>query len=289
MPNLEHLEHSLFFFLIEDLFTISGYSIENNSKDRFTAFTNDQLTIESYQKLIEKVLVTCNPLLKVYNNLNIQTVAETIVKVGKNNDPSYFMADELFFSNMSYTLLANILDENGCNPEEKERALNFQHQLNRNFGRNVVLFENHHIYYYSCLEKCAIQANYLSNHLSMITGCSIRMTRQHFIEHIESTILRLEKHADYKVALSPCENKNILLKNIDIWIKDGRFLCAWSNITYEKVIISIETSVTHVFSEYYQQLWQSIPFIEKDKTTVMIRLNKLLRLARNLEVQDGND
>lgn len=277
-PYNKRLDISQSFYLADNLFSLNGYNIKNNS-NRFTAFTNDKLTVQSQRMLIEQFMSECKEMIKVYDQSNIEKIADTIIKIGENNDNSYFMSDELFFTNMTYDLLNEILNYNNCTANEKKRALGFYQQLNQNFGQNITVFENHHIYNYKSLERCIKQESYQNHHLSIVTGCPIVITRKHFIQHIEQTINRLYENDSFKIALIFDEQKPAFLKNVDFWVKDGYFLCAWSHENYEHMIMSTDLSLTHLFTEYYQGLWRNITIIEKDKKSVVKRLNKLLKIA----------
>lgn len=269
-------------YLLEDVCALHGFVVEN--EDRFTAFTNDPLTIQSHQNLFENSLNKSKPLIEIYNRNNIHIVAKDIIIAGENNDNSYYMANELFFTNMKEDLLVDLLKANYCTSVEEEIVLGFHRRLNQNFKQNVRVFENRHIYNYKSLEKCAKQASYLNSHLSIITGRPIYMSREHFIRHIDDTIIRLKGNLDFNVALTSRDQKAAILEDLDIWIKDGYFLCTWSNKTYEYMMISLEPTVTHAFTEYYQQLWESIPLVEKEKASVLEKFNKLLKFARKLEM-----
>jgi len=273
-------------YILEDICALSGFEVDK--EERFTAFTNDPLTIQSFQKMFEKALLRKNPFIKVFNRSNIQKAIQDIIIAGENNDPSYYMANELFFTNMREDLLSDILKNNSCTVVEEEIVLNFHKRLNQNFDQNVRLCENHHIYNYKSLEKCAKQTSYLNSHLSIITGRDIYMTRQDFIRHIEGTMRRIEKNADFDVALTSDNAKAPMLEEHEIWIKDGHYICTWSNKAYEHIIISLEPSVTHVFTEYYRQLWNSILVVEKDKKAVIEKFEKILKLARRLEVLENS-
>lgn len=281
--------HQQSFYLLEEAYSLNGFYTDDQADGRFSALTNDLLTVRSYQNLVEKILGKCYQLFYVYTRSTIEKVAETILKAGANNDNSYFMSNELFFSNMSEDLVKDILRYNACEAFEEKRVLNFYHQLNHNFGQNIQAFKNQHTYSYQCLEAFAKQNTYLNSHLSFFAGRPIYMNRQHYIRHIEGTMERLKKNADFSIALTRLDQKVYIQDDLDLWIKDGHFLCVWSNKTYEYMLISLDPSVTHIFTERYEAFWKSIPTVERDKTVVLQKFDKLLSLARSLESRSANE
>lgn len=263
-------------FLIENVCAISGYQTGQEPDKRFTSYTNDQNTTKSLQNLFNLIVEKSDPLIMIYNEREIPQIIKGIIQAGLNSDNSYFRSKELFFSSMSETLLESIMDYNQVDENERKRCVDFHYQLNRNFRENVAVFENRHIYDFKNLMRLIKEEETISSHLSLIAGCVIKISQQHFQKHIKDTIERLEKNSNLVIALCNYERNTIELESIELWVKEGYFMAAWSYISDNAMILCLEPMIAKVFAEYFNQRWQSISFFEKDKTAIIEKFNKLL-------------
>lgn len=266
-------------FIVEDLLLCEGNNFAEVIENRYTALTNDILTINNRQKVFGALLDGSTKLNDIYNNKNMQGIMSSIVTAGMNKEDSLFKADELFFTTMDRKLLLDILDCNDVSTVIKDKIMMFYDRLNGNFDQNVRMFTNRHIYNLERLIEHAESKAYKAVLLSIMTGQEIWINSEQFIRHIRSTIERLRNNINYEIGLYLSESTKLPLEELDFWVKEGYYIAMWSKRSYEIIQMSQEPTMVETIKRFYKQLWSMIPLIDKDKTHVIEHLEKMIIIA----------
>jgi len=138
----------------------------------------------------------------------------------------------------------------------------------------LILFSNKHIYNLESLIRQAEEDNYRTNLLSIITGQDLWISRDQFIKHIESTIHRLLSNPHFQIGLYSPKTTDLPLEQLSFWVKETYFLTMWSRHSYKDIQVSTEPTMVETIKQFYSQLWDMIPVIDKDKDHVVAHLKK---------------
>lgn len=270
-------------FMVDGLLLCEGNLHAGLIEKRYTALTNDLLTILNREQVFASLLDNATKLNSIYNLENMKTIMTSIVGAGANKEDSLFKADELFFTTMSRELLEDILDTNDVTLEIRKGILSFYDRLNENFDQNVRIFSNRHIYNLNKLIEQAEVSSFKTVLLSIMTGQEIWINKSQYISHVRSTIERLNNNVNYEIGLYLSESTKLPLEELDFWVKEGFFLAMWSKKSYEFIQMSNEPTMIETIKRFYKQLWSMIPLIDKDKTHVIEHLEKMIVIANESE------
>lgn len=268
-------------YIIEDLLICEGYLYSEDLKSRYTMLTNDPLTIQSRQQQYDQTLNKAKQLIYNYDREHLYQSIDGIISAGTNKENSLFKAEELFFTTMDKALLIDILIDNEVDETSKNRIIQFYDGLNDNFRQNIRLFTNRHIYNLNKLIQQAEQTRFQAVLLSIITGRDIMISREHYIRHLYATIQRLKDNPKYEIGLYLKQSTKLPLEELDFWVKEGYYLSMWSKKSYDFIQMSYEPSMVENIIRFYNQLWDMIPLIDKDKKHVINHLEKLIVIAED--------
>ena len=269
-------------FIAENLLLCEGNCFTKEANDRYSALTNDPLTISSRQQDFLYILSKTIQLNHIVTLPQLPEILDLVTRIGNNKEDSLLRADELFFTTMKRDLLEEILIDNNVNKYIQEVCLHFYDQLTFNFNQNVRLFNNKHIYNLNRLKEQSESAHYKANLLSIITGQEIWISRRQYIRHIESTIHRLRTNDHYHIGLYRPDLTPLPIERLNFWVKEGYFLTFWSKQSYKNIQLSKEPTMIETIKQFYNQQWDMLPPIDKSKTHVIEHLEKLIIITRDL-------
>lgn len=267
-------------FLVENSFLVEGYLYTSNLKDRYTARTNDFKTLKSRQLLYKKLLTKSKRVNEISEVDKISLILENAALAGKNKDDSFFKAEELFFTNMPKDLLEDILIQNKVSELKQKFFLNLYDNYNKNFSKNTTMFTNKHIYDFDSLLEKAEKDSFKATLLSILVGKDIIVTKEQFMYHLESTIYRLRTNDKFEIGLYSNHLTNFPLEDIGFWIKEDYQLIMWSKNNYNFIQTSEEINMIRAISYFYEELWKMIPMIDKEKSHVISRLEKVIKIIK---------
>jgi len=127
-------------FIAENTLVCQGNCYIGDDSQRYTALTNDLITIQSRQNNYLHLLASATRLNNIYQIKSLAKVFQSVISAGNNKEDSLFRSEELFFSTTPRHLLIEILDHNRVHENIATNLINFYDQLNKNFNQNVKLF-----------------------------------------------------------------------------------------------------------------------------------------------------
>lgn len=268
-------------FIVENLLMCEGYLYGENQDHRYTMLTNDPVTVQSRQQLFDRRRHQAKRINYTYDSLNLYKIMGELISAGGNKADSLFKADELVFTSMDKDLLLEVLAVNDVIGRTQSYILDLYDQLNNNFIQNIHLVVNRHIYNLNKLIQQAEEKSFKSVLLSIITGKEVIISREQYMRHLSSTIDRLIKYPNYEIGLYLNQSTQLPLETLDIWVKEGYYMSMWSKASYDFIQMSYEPSMVEAIKRFYQELWDMIPLIEKDKNHVIGHFEKLIIIGKD--------
>jgi transcriptional regulator with XRE-family HTH domain len=260
------------YFVVENSFAITGMSQGDDYKNRYTAFYHDPATIAHFEWVFKTILTKCRPLIEVYPIEETNGLVNRVMDVKLEKENSYLVTDTPLFMTMSRDLIMEVLTETPAEPAQIERCLDHHRDFNRVTSTTLL---NRHIYSTKKLEQAMESGRISYKLLSGILGFKVTASKNHFIKHILLLIERLEDD-NFEIALTP-GNFPTETVPVNLFLKQYSFVMAWSKEQLRFVILADEPTVVTAFNNFYEQVWHSIPRINRDKARVKDYLHKLIK------------
>jgi len=181
-------------------------------------------------------------------------------------------------------LYKKLLIKKGLSKEEAKTALEFYKRRQRAFFKNLQFYYYNDIYCLDCIDNL-IRYNqiYLYDYIGID---AVKLEPPDIVELLTNIIYLLETYDNYNISFIS-ENTNNLIQNIDLYyvIKERQAVLLETLTLSEsipKVRLSItEPTVVKAFEEYFKELTQKIPPVNKDKKEVILWLKKQTDLLKD--------
>lgn len=265
-------------FIIKNNQTIFGMEAKNNKKDRYTALFKDSVTQSQMEWLFYSNLKKCKLLNEIYklNQEGISSLMERLISLGDMKEQVYLYTKLPMFVTMDIDTLTEVLDENDITAKSRESCLYIYNKINYFYQKGINSFFCRNFYDLNSL-KSSVDVEYIYyNDLSVLTGQEIKVSNKHFKSHIKSIIKLLEKYKLYEVALIQ-QNQYPIPLGAGIWVKQHSFAYAYPQYMATHHTLISEVMLIDAFFYLFDNIWNSIPKVSKEKDKVILELEKLTK------------
>ncbi len=274
-PKYATLPLKRFISIIRDKAVLTSTSVEGFSKTLYTYFYFDTITIHQHQNIFDSIFSECRPLLENFSSDQTIKLFENILKAERKHENSFFYNKMPFFSVLSKDTFNNILMENNFDKKKLETFISYYNTLNELFHKNIKKNYYRYIYDLSALEQIVTSEVSINREISLLTGFQINVSVNHFREHIHHIICLLEENQNFEIALIS-EPPIASFKGISLWIKENTITIATKEGDSNLSSLISEPTVVNAFYQYYDNYWDSIPLVQRNKDWVKKRLLELV-------------
>ena len=106
--------------------------------------------------------------------------------------------------------------------------------------------------------------------VTAITGHPIQVSREDLIRYVHELVESLLANKGMEIAFFSAPGR----APVNLFLRDSDMVLAWSKELPHAAAVS-EPTIVKAFSRYYDELWESIPRVNRDRTWV---IDELLRL-----------
>lgn len=255
------------FFILENDLVITGMSSPDLKDHRYTAMFSDPITIKQCQGVFSTYLSDCRPLIEVGPKSEVRHMVEKTTGTMQTEEVASLIWEPPLFVAMSQGLLTTILARNNLGDHLIQECQGYHRQVAIGEGPQTSRL----LYNFESLQK-ALQGDQvlLWEELTAITGHPIRVYREDLIQHVHELVESMETNEGLEVAFFSAPGRapvNLFLRadTVIAWSKDLPCTAA----VYEPTVVK-------AFSRYYDELWQSIPRVNRDRDWVTNELLKLI-------------
>lgn len=269
-------------YLLKNKAVILGVTVEGLSKEIFTYLCVDPTTVLNFQFIAQSLLERSLPLFDKYYQKQAAKLMALMAKSNLSEENNYYITTPPFLNVLSKELFRCILLENKVDDETSKACINYHSDLQSQFHNNCA--EK----YYRCIYDISRYKNMLTagkiymNELSMLTGQNIIISKDILGKCIEEMATALTDIPNFEIAIiegPPAQG----LENLDIWAKENTItLSSTTDSTTNAPFSLITNELTAVNSCYHQfnQIWNSIPQVQRDKNWVKQKLFQSLTLYK---------
>lgn len=253
-------------FILENDLVITGMSSPNPKDHRYTAVFRDPATIKQCQWMFSTYLCDCHPLIEVCPKTKMKRMLGKTTGTIHTGETAYLIWEPLSFLTMSKDLLTGILARNNLEDHLLKECQEYHRQVAVDFSRTFRLLCN-----LDSLRKALQASQVLCEELTDITGRPVLVSREDMIQHVHELIESLRINEGLKVAFFSTLGGS----PVSLWLRDSDMVFAWSKELPYAAAVS-EPTVVEAFYRYYDELWESVPRVNRDPARVIAELLKLI-------------
>ncbi|NMB11315.1 MAG: hypothetical protein GX977_03415 [Firmicutes bacterium] len=255
------------FFILENDLAITGMSSPNLKDRRYTAMFRDPITIKQCQWVFSTYLSDCYPLIEVCPKREMQRILEKTTGPIHTGETAYLIWEPPLFATMSQGLLASILTRNNLDGYLVQECQGYHQQVASTKYSGISRL----LYSIDGLKQALQGAQFLCEELTTITGHPIQVTKEDLIRYIHELVESLRANKGLEVAFFSAPER----APVNLLLRDPDMVMAWSRGLPYAAAVS-EPTVVKAFVRYYDELWQSIPRVNRDRTWVIGEILKLI-------------
>jgi len=260
-------------WMVEGEIALVGNSALNDGKDRYSAIVIDGISLYHYNNVFSNYIKECKPLTRVYSEP--KEMFEIMKDVSSILEPAYLFSQIPLFTSLPSELLVRILSENGINGENFELCMSHHAKWNQAIDSGQQSFPTRWIHNIEAIQQALSLGPVKYDILSSLAGKEICLSKKDVSLHIKNIIRLLENHPNIELALAN-KQAGLHIPEINFWFKHNHGVFLWPLSKFKNAVSSTEPTLLSGFNAYCENIWHSIPRLNRDKKSVIARLYNLV-------------
>lgn len=256
-------------FILGDDLAINGMSSPNLKDHRYTAMFHDSATVKHCQWVFSTYLGNCRPLIQVCSKMEMLDILSKSIETVYTEETAYLIWESPSLLTMSEDFITHILARHSVNDQLIHACQAYRRQMDTGkhprTSRLLCNFDN--------LQHALQDAPILCEELTAITGHPIWLSREDIDRYISGLVESLQSNTGLEIAFFSAPTK----APINLFLRGPDLVLAWSGKLPYAAAVS-EPTVVKAFSRYYDEFWQSVPRVNRDRAWVTSELLRLLAL-----------
>lgn len=265
-------------YILKEHAVIFGITSDGLTKTSYTYLCFDPVTIQQCQFVFQSLLDRSLPLFEKFFLNQSGKLLNLLIKAEQTEENSYFITTPPSLTIMSRKLLQKILADNNFNDELINSFLSSHATLQELFNANSSKKYYRYIYDINKLEEALAADEIVFNELSILTGTQIIISREVLCQSIQEMITYTNKVRNLEIAL--LEGPPVSgMKNINLWVKENTISVSSSTLQHNDSPFSLATqelTAVNPCYHHFNQLWNSIPQIKRDKNWIKQKLYHMI-------------
>ena len=260
------------YFLVKDHLALYNWSTKQSVREISTYITHEPQFVKDIEVILQCHFDESTRVFEQFSYDLQDDYINSVVATLENGNNEYHWSLPFPISNMSDTTLREVLIENGFENEEFEQYFEKLSLIGELSSKSTQC-------YFIDLDRLRQQLQYdtiVLNNLSFMCGRDIKLKRSTFIRLLSEVFRALMSSDNIKLCLATTE----LLKRLDeteVIAKDNLRIQFSSTQSHEpKVLVTKELTVVTALYQYFEELWNTTPYICKNKEYVYKQLKKLI-------------
>lgn len=265
-------------YIIKDHMAIMGMGAKKDKQDKYTAIYKDSLSISQMEWVFKQRLSVSTPLVDLYefSHDSIEKLTGQIINLGKKKEQAYLLTPIPVFTTMPQETLIEVLKENNISGKLMEQCLFVHKEIQAFYLKDITKYFCRQFYDLDILNKISDMKEITYLELSEFALKPVIVSNKHFKSHIKAIIDYTKTHELSEVALLPFNKLNVPLK-VSIWVKQNCFVYSYPQFDGKRLTLSSDSMTINSFYQKLEEIWESVPIINKDKHWVLQQLEKMIK------------
>lgn len=268
------------FFIIKGHAVVAGSQTMLPDSVRYTAYFADFASVAQFESVFGAFLAECRQLF-VPRPLQSADSLLDIWQAGLSRYSDTYLFSELpVMPLMPGELVAGALGAAGVAKDELTRLLRRHEELRKALTEGLKAAKNRHIYDFQALQRGVVAGGILSSELSLLAGKPVRLEAAQVRLLIEHLITMLKTEGNFEMAfLTP--DLPLVMPEVRLWAQENRAAVATAVSQGHFgpfAITATEPTVVSALYLYFENIWLSLPRVNRSREYV---LDKLLKLQQS--------
>lgn len=261
-------------YLLKDKAVLFSVTAEGLTKSILTYMCVDPVTIQQFQNVATLLLERSLPLFDKYYQNQSAKLIKVLAKADAGMENNYYINTPPFINVISEDLFRSILEANNVDDDTMNACMECHEIIRAQFYKNCEEKYFRCIYDISRLEKMTETDNIYLSEISLLAGRSIYINRNILSKCINEMMDALRNIPSFEIAILD-EPPAPGLDDFDIWAKENSIVKSSAFDTETNMSFAIITkeltAVNSCFHQFNQQ-WNSIPHLKRDKNWIRQKL-----------------
>jgi len=260
--------------LLRDLAVLTGMTAEGFSDTLNTFYCTEPNIVKQFEMMFSGLLLDCRPL---FEKLQGGNISESILAAAQRQDSCYNYSSLPLELALDPEDFGNILRLNGVEGKKYEETLDFFTRHKAYLVKSVSNSAFKQMLNLKILEK-GLTEGFPMGFFNWITGGNLAVPQEYFRKGLKAVAGLLDQHTNFSVGLIDEHPLPAHVQHITMLVKENTIIVANSNFDGTPgPLIMKESTIVRTFYNYFEHYWSSIPRIQRDKESVISRLEQLLR------------
>lgn len=272
IPMYKYEQLAYTYLLIKDHMALYNWTPKQQKKELNTYITHETQLVKDIEVMLESYFDISTLIFERYSYETKDDYLNYLISVLEKENSEYHWCSSFPLCVLSEELLGEVLSENGMTEMECKQnieSFNLISDLNTKSRRFYFIDIEH-------LKLLLNQDQIAMNTLSFTVGQKITVTKELFIKMIQETLEKINETEDVKICLA---TSDLFQRQGDTEIiaKENTSV-HFSNIQGDlpRMLVTKEIMVVTALYSYFEELWNTTPYICRNKEYVTKRIFRLL-------------
>ena len=260
------------YFLVKDHLALYNWSTKQSTRELSTYITHDPPFVKDVEVILQCHLDESTRVFEQFNYDTKDEYINNVVATLEKGNNEYHWSRSFRICNISDRILREILKENGLHGEEYEQTFEKLSLIGELSSKST------HCYFIDLerLREQLTQDTVILTELSILCGKDIRLEHGVFIRLLEEALKIIMSADNLKLCLATTD----LLRRLgetEVTAKENlRIHFSNTQCNQPKVLVTKELTVVTALYQYFEELWNTTPYICKNKEYVFKQVKKLI-------------
>lgn len=267
-------------FILKGHVALIGSQTEASDRARYTSYFTDFSTVQQCEALFAANLSECRPLFAAHSLVPAENLYKILHSALQQSDNTYVYSDLPMFAAMPADVVSGALQDAGLGEDALRIIMSHHRNLVEDFALSLRNLTTRHACDLLSLQHCITHGeDMVSAELSLIAERTVLLSpiqQRNLVQHL---VALLEQHSSYELGFITPEIQQSI-PHTRIWAQEnGR--AAATTISSDRfgpfAIVASEPTIVSALYAFCEDLWISLPRVNRERSYVLARLKKLLQ------------
>jgi predicted transcriptional regulator len=250
-----------------------GMTADGFSDMLYTYYSSDPHMVRQFESLFTGLLAGCRPL---FERLDEDNITQNMLIAAQRKDSSYAFSGLPLKLSLDCEAFSELLLGNGISGERYDRCVDFFQRCREFMLNTMTTCASNQLLDLSVIEQ-GVRNGIDISEFNWIIGRNLTINAKCFKLGLRGLINLLNEKSNFSLALIT-DYALPHVRDVSLYIKENTIAVANSRTqgTLSPLIMK-EPTIVRTFYQYFERFWGSIPRVQRDKESVIHRLEQLTR------------
>jgi hypothetical protein len=255
---------------------MSGITADGFSDALYTYYSSDPHIVRQFEVMFAGLLANCRTM---FEKLDEDNITSNMLGAAGRRESGYNFSGLPVNLSLDQESFCELLMENGISGERRGKCIDFFIKHRESLLATLTTCSLNQMLDLSVMEQAVFEGSNISE-FNWIAGGNLTISPKYFKKGILGLVKLLSENSNFSLALIS-EYPFPHVRNVALSIKENTIAVANSRVHDTPCpLIMKEPTIVRTFYQYFERLWSSIPRIQRDRESVIRRLNQLAGIQK---------